>query len=1010
MSSDVDREFAALAVKIGLVPEAAAAQCLALQEERALAGDEQPIGKILYEKGYLTNQSLVANILAIAKAIRTIGTEEEPAPVVIPKLEKVLIQNGLVTQEQVLEALAIQDVLRSQGLDMKLPDILIERGWADKKSIDAARAIRTRLRETTQMFLSPTRRQALPPEEPEVPATPEELTLATGPQSTSRRLLLPGADPEDRVFAAIALSTEMVGRLQIQDAHSIQTVYARHKVAKRLYEVLEELKYLSREQTGIVHQEQEKRMAISTRRERVEVLSTAKGPRIGELALERGLITEKALETALSIQKELARSRLQRPVGAILVELGAIAKADLARLLSLQTRRVEREAGGRPGEPVDLAPVRSRRQALIASAAAVAIVLGVGLFAILAGEEEKPSEGLNPPAVAREDDPEATRAAFDEAMERKGLVRHGERWVAPGEKRRLEEVEWANRQMREGRVYRNGRWLSGSELETELASEAAERLGLVYAGGEWLTREEYEAMKDGGRPVLIPDGDSGEGEPSSADSPTWQDAGGALRLGAVAERAGEGEKVRVGGAGGLPDGTVVRVVLLSALGPVASRHTFFENGEFFAEIGPFPRRFFPGTYRVRAEIEAAGQPAEVSERIGGAFERIAKETSFEHRPEERAAQVERAREEIESAVEILRYLAGEGRRLLEEEARAARTSAGPDPALEKEIVALADRMAETISAPDADLAAIETPFREARRTLRELLGAPWLDSPASMERFEEELDRILVFLAREGFALEPNLSPEVAQAGVLAELARERAAVPPDDSTPSTAAGRAIFLLAGALALRHRELREIQAADLPSFKSFSGEWLANLRAHQLAASRLPPHPDALAIHRALAALASSWLARTIRLGFAEGRPEEKIEETATREVELLSTRLAGQEAAARLVEDEAALAGALLAELRKTVAENPAEADWQGWSGDWTSRVLARLSLASRLASGERAPERASEVLRALALLLQLHEAHESSRSGGEPATPAAELEARIAELLGDGSGTERER
>ncbi|MBI4617319.1 MAG: hypothetical protein HY720_27160 [Planctomycetes bacterium] len=287
--------FAALAVKAGLITAQEAEECLEIQAKEREQGIDRPIGRVLYEKGTVDTVQIARHILEIQIALRGLSpaATSESFERAFPPLARALVAKGLVTSDQVREALAIQSGMESQGLVRELQDVLLAQGWVTLQAIE----------------------EALGSQEgkPEIELEPGAPADRPDP--------LAGASPEDWLFAEIAIAAGAVGSIQVRDARAIQDVYARHHVAKTLPDVLEELGHVTREAASRIL---EKIRGAGAVPERPEPLPRTGGTRTADLVRAKGLVTDKAILDATELQKDLARVGLARSLGALLVEKGAL--------------------------------------------------------------------------------------------------------------------------------------------------------------------------------------------------------------------------------------------------------------------------------------------------------------------------------------------------------------------------------------------------------------------------------------------------------------------------------------------------------------------------------------------------------------------------------------------------------------------------------------------------------------------------------------------------------------
>ncbi|MBI4614585.1 MAG: hypothetical protein HY720_13325, partial [Planctomycetes bacterium] len=287
---------------------------------------------------------------------------------------------------------------------------------------------------------------------------------------------------------------------------------------------------------------------------------------------------------------------------------------------------------------------RSFRLALVRAGFGAGLALSIAglVAAVLHVESAAPASGAPDagPGLAVASAPiervdRGSAEEFDRVMERRGLVRHGGRWMTVAE---------------ESRPAASVRAPAGPRRTSPVHSPATVSVETPVAAGG----------------------------PSSAtvEPPAFRTLGGEFALRATLSPLEDGEAVVVRGAADLPDGTVVTTWLISGSGILATRDAAFSSGTFDCELAPLPGRLFPALYTVRVEIEAALQPASVRAALGGGNEHAAKEIELAVRLDEREFLLGLAYEEIESAAGALLALGLEGRRLREAARKEGEGAAG----------------------------------------------------------------------------------------------------------------------------------------------------------------------------------------------------------------------------------------------------------------------------------------------------------------------------------------------
>ncbi len=917
MPTIADRRFAEILVRRGLVPESAVRGCLAAQADARRRGEERRLGGILLERGHLDPKALVAAILDVRAAI--LAGEEGPedlSAAIVPALGEMLIAEGAIDEGQVREALAIQEALQEQGIRLRLGDVLVERGWVERAVVEAK-------------------------------ATGQERSAGgeAQPRLPSPLGRVQALDPEDRRFANLALGRELVSRLQLHDACDIQAVYRKWSIEKRLYELLEELKYLNAEDSARLFQEIESEVPVRPRRLAVK----ARGKRIGEVALSMGLVEPAALDAALDLQRALAKRKFQRPLGSLLVEMGALSEGDLDRVLASGPQGDGKDA------PVGEDVLRDRRHAWIGAGVLGVVLLGaLAAFELREGPVPTRDAGLRTALAERPPTPRASRQDYERDMSGRGLVPRNGGWVTAGEARRIDEEEVADRRRAEGRVLHEGRWVLLHDLRHELQRKQAERLGLIEVDGEWYTPEEVRTLRGGDAP--------GTALTNSTVRPLAE-AGGRLALQVAVEPVSGGERIHFHGrAENFPERTIVRVLLLARQEPPGRRlieqRALCERGTFQGVLEPSGPPYFPDRYRLRVEAD------EIDGGIGA-------EVPADRRAAEAAEAFLGVREEVESSLSLLRSLL----------ARSRRIETVPADRRPVELDRLAESMVDAALSPSADARYRGAPCREARLRVRSLPGSPWLDPERDLDALESELDRIQADLWTGAALFGEGLEGCRRLAATLASDARRvGAGASPDRSRAASA-----WFLAEELAGHSRDLQAAIDGGEAESRGFAGPWLGRLRA-LLGRCERSGDPLARAVADAIGSLAMVW-----------SEPDAASREDLDRELAAIAADQADPRVLEVVLDAERARIRDLLAELADHAADEPEE--WAAWSDDWTARVLRSLEDAAPTARSPGSAGPGTGILQAGSLLLEAREARVSVRAGGSPEA-VQPLEDRIRGLL----------
>ncbi|MBI3273111.1 MAG: hypothetical protein HYZ53_29245 [Planctomycetes bacterium] len=166
-----DLLFGSLVISNGLATPHQVQECLHLQREiQAQTGLEQRLGEVLFEKGYITRRAIELLLevqhlkrksagLTLSLNLPEVTQEQED------RLGAVLEAGKFVRKEDVGEALSLQKKLRELGIERKLGEVLILRGFLDASKLEAALNLQERRRASLE-------------EEPEAASSDVQSTLA----------------------------------------------------------------------------------------------------------------------------------------------------------------------------------------------------------------------------------------------------------------------------------------------------------------------------------------------------------------------------------------------------------------------------------------------------------------------------------------------------------------------------------------------------------------------------------------------------------------------------------------------------------------------------------------------------------------------------------------------------------------------------------------------------------------------------------------------------------------
>ncbi|MBI4617541.1 MAG: hypothetical protein HY720_28275 [Planctomycetes bacterium] len=332
-------DFGDLALRLGIITPDALSRCRDLQKAFRERGERAPIGRILYMEGHLPDESIVDSF----RRVHVIRPKEDPeAPVRphVPRLGRILVRKGYVAEPDVYEALAVQDELRAEGLDLPLGEILIRLG----------RLSRTQLEQALET---------------------QDACRRPAPTGT---WIAPRILDEDRLFARLAEEFGKIGRLQISDAEELRDLYAQHHIHRRLCEVCQELGYLSEAEIEVLHHLQRRKMAVEPLASAPPVPAQAG---LIQAAVRAGLVSQKALASAEECQRALEAKGIKTSLAEILVETRTCRLQDLTRL----ARRRERTRAMKRAGTLVLHRARAvRSRAVLTLASLLALGIPAALF------------------------------------------------------------------------------------------------------------------------------------------------------------------------------------------------------------------------------------------------------------------------------------------------------------------------------------------------------------------------------------------------------------------------------------------------------------------------------------------------------------------------------------------------------------------------------------------------------------------------------------------------------
>ncbi|MBI3269250.1 MAG: protein kinase [Planctomycetes bacterium] len=124
-----------LAIREGGVAPDSLVECLAEQAGALAQGRERrPLGRLLVEKGYLTEDGL-ARLLEAKRALFLSPVPLGEARQEDARFGELLLAHGLAGPEQVSEALRLQDRLHDHAIDLRLGELLVRRGLLSETQV-----------------------------------------------------------------------------------------------------------------------------------------------------------------------------------------------------------------------------------------------------------------------------------------------------------------------------------------------------------------------------------------------------------------------------------------------------------------------------------------------------------------------------------------------------------------------------------------------------------------------------------------------------------------------------------------------------------------------------------------------------------------------------------------------------------------------------------------------------------------------------------------------------------
>ncbi|MBI4613994.1 MAG: hypothetical protein HY720_10330 [Planctomycetes bacterium] len=301
LSAD-DRPLVETLLANRLADEAAILQCLEVAARAAELGVRLGLAEVLVARGVVGSGAL-ESLLAVAGARRPDLGPLEATLDEEKRLGEMAVSNRLLTAQERDHALAAQARLDSQGIHVPLGKILVDQG---RIGIEVAQGL---------------------------------LLL----QKIGRREGAAGREPpfveEDLKFGSLAVENGLATREELSAALREQVALRERGVAKRIGQVLFERGTMDPSAVRSVLRMQALLAGKAHPDELSLVRFTGAEERIGEVLKKNRLLTERELERALELQRELEGAGVRRRLGQLLLDLGLLDRDALESALEVQSSR-----------------------------------------------------------------------------------------------------------------------------------------------------------------------------------------------------------------------------------------------------------------------------------------------------------------------------------------------------------------------------------------------------------------------------------------------------------------------------------------------------------------------------------------------------------------------------------------------------------------------------------------------------------------------------------------------
>ena len=144
-----DSQIGRILLRNELVTPEQLRECAELQKRVKEVGGAILLGEVLIQKGFI-DESTLTGALAVQREKLAQAFAPHPlrgkglTPEADNSIGKIALQNGLIVQEQLDEALAIQEKVRALGVEKRLGEILVDRGHMSHEALEGLLRVQAR--------------------------------------------------------------------------------------------------------------------------------------------------------------------------------------------------------------------------------------------------------------------------------------------------------------------------------------------------------------------------------------------------------------------------------------------------------------------------------------------------------------------------------------------------------------------------------------------------------------------------------------------------------------------------------------------------------------------------------------------------------------------------------------------------------------------------------------------------------------------------------------------------